>query len=265
MHLTVRAAIAVAMPILLLAGCSPDLSPNTYNSTAVQQANKVDQGVVVGVRQVDVKVSGQTGAVAGAAAGGVVGGSLPGSATGQALGTVGGGLLGGLLGSSVEQAAGDTKAWEYIVRKVKGGELVSVTQTGDPPLTIGQTVLVISGSQARIVPDYTVHVPDETADKAVKKTDASVSVAPLVPVVPTPADATPSSTAPADAAASPAPDAAAKPAPAAAIPSIPLPATLPSAAAAAATQMFAAPSAGSTTNDPALPVPVIMPATKPKE
>jgi outer membrane lipoprotein SlyB len=164
MHLNARTALLAAVPVLLLAGCSPEISPDTYNAAAVQQANKVDQGVIIGVRQVAVQVSGNTGAVAGAAAGGVIGGSVPGSSTGQALGTVGGGLLGGLLGSSVEKAAGNTQAWEYIVHK-KSGELVSVTQTGDPPLVVGQNVLVIAGSQARIVPDYTVKLPDEQARK----------------------------------------------------------------------------------------------------
>jgi outer membrane lipoprotein SlyB len=204
----------------------------------VQQANKTDQGIVVGVRQVDVKVSSQTGAVAGAAAGGVIGGSLPGSATGQALGTVGGGLLGGLLGSSVEQAAGDTKAWEYIVRK-RSGELVSVTQTGEVPLVVGQRVLVIAGVQARIVPDYTVDVPD---DHPVKK----------------PAEAaTPILTAPA----APVPDADSKPAvpPTSALPLVVLPAA--SNAETVAEKLFAPSSANG--SDPVIPIP--LPTVKPKE
>jgi outer membrane lipoprotein SlyB len=234
MHVTVRTVLILAIPALGLAACSPDLSPNTYNSAAVQQANKVDQGVVVGVRQVDVKVSGNTGAVAGAAAGGVIGGSLPGSATGQSLGTVGGGLLGGLLGSSVEQVAGDTKAFEYIVRK-KSGELISVTQTGITPLVIGQNVLVIAGSQARIVPDYTVHLPDEVVvEKPKPKVEeappppvAPVVVAPVVPVI-----VLPSSTNP---------------------------------AVIEAEKLFPQPAAASTLVDPLLPVPVIVPTPKPKE
>jgi len=177
MHSEFRTLLLATSLLLPLAACSPDISPDTYNSAAVQQANKVDQGVIIGVRQVSVKVSGNTGAVAGAAAGGILGGQVPGSSTGQALGTVGGGLLGGLLGSSVEQAAGDTKAWEYIVRKSKSGELVSVTQTGEPPLVVGQGVLVIAGSQARIVPDYTVKLPDEMAEKPTKQAAKPQAVA----------------------------------------------------------------------------------------
>ena len=148
------------LPFLLLAaplaGCGPDYSPNTYSSTAVQQAAKVDQGVVVGVRPVGVSPQGATGAVAGAAAGAAVGAQVPtGGNVSATLGAIGGSLIGGLVGSGAEKAVGETRAWEYIVRK-PSGELISVTQKDDVALTVGTKVLVIAGTQARIVPDYTV-------------------------------------------------------------------------------------------------------------
>jgi outer membrane lipoprotein SlyB len=164
-HLAWLATSTIAL--LTLGACSPDFSPNTYNAAAVQQANKVEQGVVVGVRDVDVKVSGNTGAAAGAATGGIVGSQLPGSSATSAIGAVGGGLLGGLLGSGVERASGDTKAYEYIVRK-PNNELVSVTQTDKTPLALGQRVLVIAGSQARIVPDYTSALPEQPKPEPAK-------------------------------------------------------------------------------------------------
>jgi outer membrane lipoprotein SlyB len=55
----------------------------------------------------------------------------------------------------VEKATGETRAFEYVVRK-PNGELISVTQRDVTPLVLGQKVLVIAGNQARIVPDYTV-------------------------------------------------------------------------------------------------------------
>jgi outer membrane lipoprotein SlyB len=142
----------------LLAACRPDYSPDTYASTAVQQAAKVEQGIVVGVRGVGVAAPGTTGAVAGAAAGGALGATAPQSGgVAATLGAIGGSLIGGIVGTGVERAAGDTTAWEYIVRKT-GGDLVSVTQKDATPLAIGERVLVIAGAQARIVPDYTVPV-----------------------------------------------------------------------------------------------------------
>jgi outer membrane lipoprotein SlyB len=195
--------IAPLAAALALAGCKTEFSPNTYNAEAVQQANKVDQGVVVGVRAVDVKVAGTTGAVAGAAAGGIAGSQLGGSSATQALGAVGGGLIGSLIGSASEQAMDNTKAYEYIVRMPKG-DLVSVTQTDTTPLALGQHVLVIAGKQARIVPDYTSPVAEppkedkdkDTATKSAPAKDAATKDAPAKDATPpeTPAktDAAPS-------------------------------------------------------------------------
>ena len=155
----IRDALFVLLGPLVLFGlsaCGPNYSPNTYASTAVQQAAKVEQGVVVGVRRVAIAAQGATGALAGAAAGGAVGSQLPsGGGVAATLGAIGGSLLGGIVGSGVEKATGETVAFEYIVRK-PSGELVSVTQHDAVALALGTRVLVIAGSQARIVADYTV-------------------------------------------------------------------------------------------------------------
>ena len=159
-----------------VAGCGPDYSPNTYASNAVQQANKVDQGVLVGVRDVGVSASGTTGALVGGAAGGVAG-SQVGSGVGSAFGALGGSLVGGIAGSTAEHVSGDTRAFEYIVRKANG-DLLSVTQKDEVPLTIGQKVLVIGGNQARVVLDYTrpAEQPPKEAPAAPK--DISTTTAP---------------------------------------------------------------------------------------
>lgn len=153
MPLPPRTVLLVLLP---LAACGPNYSPNTYSSTAVQQAAKVDQGVVVGVRSVGVTPQGNTGAVAGGAAGAALGAAAPsGNAVSSTLGAIGGSLIGGLVGAGAEKAVGETTAFEYIVRK-PSGELISVTQKDEAALAVGTRVLVIAGSQARIVPDYTV-------------------------------------------------------------------------------------------------------------
>jgi outer membrane lipoprotein SlyB len=148
-RITLCAALAASV-----AGCGPNYSPNTYASNAVQQANKVDQGVLVGVREVDVSAAGTTGTLVGGAAGGIAG-AQAGSGVTSALGALGGSLVGGIAGNAAEHVTGDTHAFEYIVRKANG-DLLSVTQKDEAPLAIGQKVLVISGNQARVVPDYTV-------------------------------------------------------------------------------------------------------------
>lgn len=146
--------------LLALAGCaSGDYSPNTYASNAVQYANKVEPGTVVGYRQVAISANGNIGAVTGGAAGGVLGSEYGGTP----LAAVGGTAVGALVGTALDHAAGDTTGWEYIVRK-NSGDMLSVTQREKKPLELGQKVLVIIGPQARVVPDYSV--PPEPVVKA---------------------------------------------------------------------------------------------------
>jgi outer membrane lipoprotein SlyB len=214
--------------LAMLGGCGSDYSPDTYASTAVQQANKVEPGIVVGVRQVDVTVQPTTGAVVGGAAGGIAGSQVPGGGVSRAFGALGGTLVGGLVGATVEHTAGDTEAFEYIVHETKG-DLVSVTQQDSKPLTIGEKVLVIAGSQARVVPDYTVPVQTEPSaaaaqDKPVPLPSSLPELPPagLTPAIPASSDpvaakSTPASPAPATAA-SPPPSAPSAPAPVAAPP-----------------------------------------------
>ena len=155
----------VPLALLLgLAACAERYSPDTYATRAVQQANKVEQGVVVGVRKVQISAEGSTGAAAGAAAGGVLGAETPGGGIGQALGGVSGALIGGLIGKATKSAAVDTPAFEYVVRTEKE-DLLSVTQKDTVALAIGQKVLVITGTQARVVPDYTVATGPRPAPK----------------------------------------------------------------------------------------------------
>jgi outer membrane lipoprotein SlyB len=171
----------ICAAVATLAGCGPSYSPNTYATDAVQQAAKVDQGVIVGVRKVDISASGTTGAVVGGAAGGVAG-SQVGEGAQKALTTLGSTLVGGIAGSSAEHVISDTTAFEYVVREPKG-DLVSVTQKDSVPLAIGQKVLVIAGKQARVVPDYTVAVDSDAKDKTPDPSRQASAVPPPPPPV----------------------------------------------------------------------------------
>jgi outer membrane lipoprotein SlyB len=155
---------------IALAGCGPDYSPNTYNGSAMQQANKVDTGIVVGYREVKISADGSVGAVTGGAAGGILGAEANSPTVPTALLALGGTMVGSVVGATVQHASGDTTGWEYIVREPKG-DLVSVTQRQPTPIPIGQKVLVIEGKQARIVPDYATAAFDTPAPKAEEKHD----------------------------------------------------------------------------------------------
>ncbi len=138
-----------------LTACGSSFSANEYSARAVQQANPVQQGTIVGSRRVAIAAGGETGATAGAAAGGAIGGAAAaGNSVSTALGAVGGALLGSLVGTTAERATANTDAVEYIIRKNGDGELISVTQRDQVPIPLGTAVLVIAGNQARVVPDY---------------------------------------------------------------------------------------------------------------
>jgi len=158
-------ALRPAVPLLLLlAGCTPSLAPDIYATRAVQQANRVEQGIVVQARRVRVEADGTTGAAAGAGIGAAAGGAATvGNSFARTLGAIGGGVVGGLVGSATERATGDTTAHEYIVRR-GDGVLLSVTQRDAVPLALGQRVLVITGAQARVIPDETM--PPESPESA---------------------------------------------------------------------------------------------------
>ncbi len=152
--------LIAALPICVLSACAPNYSPDSYSSNAVQQANKVDQGVVVGIRPVAISAQSGVGTATGAAAGGITG-SQVGQGAVSALGALGGTVAGGLVGTAVEHTTEDATGFEYIVRK-SNGDLLSVTQSDAKPLQIGQHVLVIEGPQARVVADYTVPIGADT-------------------------------------------------------------------------------------------------------
>jgi outer membrane lipoprotein SlyB len=164
---TLKTCLAVGL-LAGLAACATSHSPDIYASNAVQQANKVDAGVVIGFREVMISANGTTGAVTGGAAGGVLGSQVGSSSFDQAIGGVAGTAIGSVIGSTIEHVTGDTKGWEYIVRK-GNGDLISVTQVEKKPLALGQKVLVIGGAQARIVPDYSVDIPSEKPTVEAKK------------------------------------------------------------------------------------------------
>jgi outer membrane lipoprotein SlyB len=170
---------------LILAGCHPAYSPDTYASNAAQEEATVQRGVIIGVRQVLISATGTVGAVTGGAAGGVAGAAVSAGPVGTALGAIGGTLVGGVAGTAAAQAVANTKGWEYIVQE-DGEKLVSVTQTSKISLPIGLHVLVISDSQqARIVPDYTVAIPAAPAANVPvpvpSPAEVEVQIGPLLP------------------------------------------------------------------------------------
>lgn len=220
----------VAAAVFAVAGCTPDYSPNTYDTAAVQQANKVDQGIVIGYRQVAISDDGTVGTVVGGAAGGILGAQTDSPTIPTALTALGGTVVGGLVGNTFQHAVGDTTGWEYIVREPKG-DLVSVVQKEPKPIAIGQRVLVIEGKQARIVPDYAATAletpPAVEKPKAAASATTAAAASTATAISAAPPTAAPLSPPAQNSAAAPSPATTAPPAPPATAATSPPPPTAP--------------------------------------
>lgn len=145
---------AVVCSLLFVAGCA-DLSPNTYQAGDVGQVNQVVPATIVSMRPVKIQASsGTVGTLAGAGIGAVAGSAIGGDTRTNILAGAGGAILGGLAGRAIENKVSATGGMEYVLR-TKDKRLVTVTQTQDLQLGVGQKVLIIYGRQTRIVPDYT--------------------------------------------------------------------------------------------------------------
>ena len=141
-------ALTVVVP---LAACTPNISPDSYSVGSVGQVNRVVRGVIVSARP--VAVSGTNtgiGAGAGAIAGGTGGSTIGGSAAGNIVGAVAGAVVGGVIGAAVEEGATRQTGMEYVI-EAENGALITLVQGDEEPLSVGQKVMVIYGTRARVI------------------------------------------------------------------------------------------------------------------
>jgi len=143
-------ARAGLIALALLAGCQRNVSPDTYSVGSVGQLNRATRAVVVSARAVNISgTQSGLGAMTGAAAGGI-GGSQIGRGGGTAAAILAGVAVGGIAGAMAEEAATGQIGTEYIV-ETENGLLMTLVQGAIPYFPIGQKVLVIYGSQSRII------------------------------------------------------------------------------------------------------------------
>jgi outer membrane lipoprotein SlyB len=149
-------AFAVAFAILTaaLAGCASGLGANSYDPSSVGRVARVEEGTIVGVRQISIEGSQQNakvGTLAGAVLGGLAGSELGGGNKAHTAGAIGGAVLGGVAGNAIGKAAGAQPGFAYTIR-LPSGELVSVAQAGDYAIPAGTPVLIEYGARARVIP-----------------------------------------------------------------------------------------------------------------
>jgi outer membrane lipoprotein SlyB len=115
--------------------------------------NRVVRGTVISARQVNIQGN-RSGIGAGAgAAGGAVGGSaIGGDRRSNILGAIGGAVVGGIVGAAVEEGSTAQNGMEYVIQ-AENGALLTVVQGTEPVIKDGERVLVLYGSQSRVILD----------------------------------------------------------------------------------------------------------------
>ena len=141
--------------ILIISGCSLH-SGSTYERTELGSPQYFKKGVILSVREVEVKgTESGVGAATGAAVGGLAGSSLGGSTATKALAALGGAVVGGLLGNATENVITGGTASEFIIQPDKG-EPYAVVQVNDEDLKAGERILIMESGNLRIVRDQII-------------------------------------------------------------------------------------------------------------
>jgi outer membrane lipoprotein SlyB len=154
-----HAAVALTAA-MLLSGCSRNISSSNYSSGSVGEAMTTYQGSIINVRKVKMQEGDKlTDNVAGMVVGGLLGGvagNMVGKGHGNTAATVGGALLGAGAGAAAQKALSEQDGLEYSV-KLTNGNIMTVVQGEDNPMSVGQRVLVqvSHGKEGRssVVPD----------------------------------------------------------------------------------------------------------------
>jgi outer membrane lipoprotein SlyB len=133
-------------------GCSLH-SGSAYNRNEMGSPQYFKKGVIVSVRDVEIKgTESMAGAVAGATAGGLAGSTLGENTATRVLGALGGAVIGGVLGHATEDVITSGDASEFIIQPDEG-ENYAVVQVNDEELKSGERVLIMDSGNVRIVRD----------------------------------------------------------------------------------------------------------------
>lgn len=143
--------VAFALMAGMLGCAPPDIRTTSYSPEQVGRVGRAVEGVIVSVREVDIRGTSSTGGLAGGAIGGAAGANIGGGAEEQLAGAVIGAIAGAVAGAAMEGGATAQKGMEYIV-KTSNGSLLTIVQGTDQAFKTGQEVIVLYGARARIIP-----------------------------------------------------------------------------------------------------------------
>ena len=154
-RLMAKNIFSILLYVSIFAGCSLH-SGSTYEREEMGSPATFKKGVILSVRDVNIKgTESGAGAAAGAVAGGLAGSTLGGSTATRALGGLGGAVIGGIIGNTTENLITGGDASEFIVQP-DAGESYAIVQVNDEELKAGERVLIIESAMLRIVRDNSV-------------------------------------------------------------------------------------------------------------
>jgi len=149
--------------VLVVSSCTRRISPNTYSAASVGEASQTFRGVVIGLRQIEVKEAerlqdNSMGMGVGALAGGALGSQIGSGTSANVVGAVVGALAGGTAGTFLQDSMGTQDGIEYTVQ-LDNGRAMTVVQGPESPVSVGQRVLVIisQAGRSRVVADSSAH------------------------------------------------------------------------------------------------------------
>lgn len=160
---------------LLMGGCAKEIGSDTYSDAEAGAIKQTYRGTVISARK--VKVQGEDklennslGLIGGGLAGGVLGSQI-GKGRGSTVGMVAGAGAGALGGSLAQQALSKQEGMEYTV-ELTSGRIMTIVQGLQPPLQVGQPVLVMVGNKgrSRVVADQSAGFSNRAVGAARRET-----------------------------------------------------------------------------------------------
>lgn len=145
---TLKVILMLPLITLLVGGCASSKSGSVYTREQARQAQQVEKGRIISVREVQVEgTKTPLGAVGGAAVGAIAG-STVGGGKGSEIAAIAGGLGGWLAGAAAEEVITRQNALEITV-ELDNGRTISVVQA-ENNLTFqpGERVHVLSSPTA---------------------------------------------------------------------------------------------------------------------
>lgn len=146
-----RKALLLLFCCFFAFSCARDVSSDSYSASSAGSVGKVDEGIIIEIREVKLEGSNSgAGTTVGSLAGGAAGATI-GQGRGSLLGMVGGAIAGAFVGAFTEKELTEQKANQYFIR-LNSGSIITVIQGKKNALSVGQKVMVLYGRETKVIP-----------------------------------------------------------------------------------------------------------------